>query len=170
MNFLEQLISEWYEYKGYFVRQNVKVGPRKNGGYDGELDIVAFNPITKHLVHIEPSADTDSWAKRELRYKKKFDLGKKHIPALFKGIELPKNMEQQAVFLWGSKVHTKIGGGDVLLVVDYFKKMNEELAKTKTNNRIVPENLSLIRVLHLFIDNLDKIKGDTVSPKAKTKK
>jgi hypothetical protein len=35
MNYIEQLISEWYEYKGYYVRRNIKVGRRKSGGYDG---------------------------------------------------------------------------------------------------------------------------------------
>ncbi|MDB5072672.1 MAG: hypothetical protein JWM87_3783 [Candidatus Eremiobacteraeota bacterium] len=43
-NFLEQLVAEWYEYRGYFVRRNVLVGRRSQGGQDGELDIVAFNP------------------------------------------------------------------------------------------------------------------------------
>ena len=27
MNFLEELVAEWYEYQGYFVRRNVLVGP-----------------------------------------------------------------------------------------------------------------------------------------------
>ena len=27
-NFLEQLVTEWYEYRGYFVRRNVPVGKR----------------------------------------------------------------------------------------------------------------------------------------------
>ena len=34
-NFLEELVAEWYEYKGYFVRRNVRVGPRAKGGYEG---------------------------------------------------------------------------------------------------------------------------------------
>ena len=42
INFLEQLIAEWYEYRGYFVRRNVLVGRRLKGGYECELDIVAF--------------------------------------------------------------------------------------------------------------------------------
>lgn len=164
MNFIEQLLSEWYEYKGYFVRQNVKVGKRKNGGYEGELDIVALHPVTKHLIHIEPSADTDSWAKREFRYKKKFDLGKKYIPELFKGLNLPKQIEQEAVFLWGAKTRENLGGGKVMLLVDYFKIINSEFSKKRTEKEIVPENLSLIRTLHLFIDNIEKIKDDKPTP------
>jgi len=68
MNHLEQLVSEWYEFQGYFVRRNVHVGKRSNGGWECELDVIAFNPQKKHLVHIEPSMDANSWAKREERY------------------------------------------------------------------------------------------------------
>ena len=44
-NYLEQLVAEWLEYQGYFVRRNVLVGKRAAGGYECELDVVAFNPI-----------------------------------------------------------------------------------------------------------------------------
>jgi len=77
MNHLEQLVGEWYEYQGYFVRRNVWVGPRAEGGYECELDVVTFHPSINHLVHIEPSMDARSWIKREERYKKKFAPGKK---------------------------------------------------------------------------------------------
>lgn len=32
MNYLESLVAEWLEYRGYFVRRNVKVGKRQKGG------------------------------------------------------------------------------------------------------------------------------------------
>lgn len=54
-NYLEQLVAEWYEYQGYFVRRNILVGKRDKGGHECELDVVAFNPETQHLVHVEPS-------------------------------------------------------------------------------------------------------------------
>ena len=41
-NFLEQLVAEFYEYKGYFVRRNILVGKRAKGGYECELDVVAL--------------------------------------------------------------------------------------------------------------------------------
>ncbi len=34
-NHLEQLISEWLEFKGYFVHRNVKVGKLAHGGHAG---------------------------------------------------------------------------------------------------------------------------------------
>ena len=39
-NHLEQLIAEWYEFQGYFVRRNVLVGKRSKGGYECELDVI----------------------------------------------------------------------------------------------------------------------------------
>jgi hypothetical protein len=62
-NFLEQLAAEWYEFSGYFVRRNVHVGRRARGGWECELDVVAFNPKRKHLIHLEPSMDALHWDK-----------------------------------------------------------------------------------------------------------
>lgn len=65
MNFLEQLVSEWYEFQGYFVRRNVRIGLRANGGYEGELDVLALHPGKKRLLHIETSMYAGSWEKRD---------------------------------------------------------------------------------------------------------
>ena len=97
MNHLEQLVAEWHEYQGYFVRRNVHVGKRGDGGWECELDVVAFHPGKKHLIHVEPSMDADSWPRREERFRKKFDIGKKHIPNLFSGIDIPTDIEQIAL-------------------------------------------------------------------------
>jgi hypothetical protein len=60
VNYLEQLLAEWYEFPGYFLRRNVLVGKRKKGGYDCELDIVGFDPVKRRLLHVEPSMDAAS--------------------------------------------------------------------------------------------------------------
>lgn len=45
MNFLEELVAEWYRYKGFFVQTNIKYGLREHkGGYEGEIDIVILDP------------------------------------------------------------------------------------------------------------------------------
>lgn len=127
-NYLEQLIAEWYEYKGYFVRRNVLVGKRAKGGYECELDVVAFHPEAKHLVHLEPSMDANSWAEREKRYRKKFDAGRKHIPQLFEGIEIPTEIEQIAVLVFASKAnHGTLGGGRLMLIDELLQEIFREL-------------------------------------------
>ncbi|HDL20702.1 MAG TPA: hypothetical protein ENH30_05425 [Nitrospirae bacterium] len=148
MNHLEQIVGEWYEYTGYFVRRNVLVGKRLKGGYDGELDIVAFNPKTKHLVHIEPSLDADSWDRREERFKKKFDLGKKYIPKLFSGIQMPEKIEQIALFVFGSNDnHKTVGGGVVATVAEFYSVVAAGLGGKRIAKSAVPEQYALLRTV-----------------------
>lgn len=156
MNYLEQLLSEWYQYKGYFVRQNVRVGKRKSGGYDGELDIVAFNPLTNHLIHLEPSSDTSSWKEREERYERKFRVAKEYIHSLFGNLDKSIEIEQVAVFLFGAKTKAKIGGGKVFLVSEIMKDINEDLKNKQITKEIVPENFPLLRTIQIFITSMQK--------------
>lgn len=147
-NFLEQLVSEWYEYKHFFVRRNVKVGKRSNGGYDCELDVVAFNPETKELIHVEPSMDSDDWATRERRYSKKFELGRRHIPDLFKGLEIPTDVKQIALLVYASNANREsLGGGKLVHVREFLVEIYYDLRKRRISNDIVPESFPVLRGL-----------------------
>ncbi len=147
-NFLEQLVAEWYEYTGYYVRRNVHVGRRTKGGFDGELDIVAFNPTTPHLVHIEPSMDTLSWEKREARFEKKFRVGLDHIPKLFNGFDSLPKVEQIALFAQGSQArHPTIGGGKVMMVKDFIAQIRVAFANQPIESKAVPEQFVILRTL-----------------------
>ena len=148
MNHLEQLVSEWYEYQGYFVRKNVLVGKLNRGGWEGELDVVAFHPDKMHLVQIEPSMDANSWAKRELRYKRKFDTGKKYIPEIFSGIQIPVEIEQIALFGLGSKANNPtLGGGRVMLVSDLLSDIVACLKERRVEKMAVSEQFPLLRTI-----------------------
>ena len=148
MNHLEQLVGEWFEYNGYFVRRNVLVGRRPAGGYDCELDVVAFNPKTKHLVHVEPSLDADSWAKRELRYEKKFRAGRDHIPELLSGNDVPMDFDQIALFLFGSRSsHGSIGGGRIVLVSELYQEITLGLRGKRVGTIAVSEQFPLLRTI-----------------------
>jgi hypothetical protein len=145
-NFLEELVAEWYQYRGYFIRRNVLVGKRGTGGFECELDVVAFHPSAQHLVHIEPSTDAASWAVRERRFHKKFSAGRKHIPALFRGLTIPRQIEQIALLVFAStKNRRSIGGGDVLLVRDLLAQIFSELQATSIYRRMVPEEYTILR-------------------------
>ncbi|NBB96370.1 MAG: hypothetical protein GVY16_11615 [Planctomycetes bacterium] len=158
-NHLEQLISEWYQYQGYFVRRNVQVGKRKAGGYECELDIVAFHPQTKHLVHIEPSIDGHSWARREQRYRKKFRAGKKYIASLFKGLNIPTTVEQIALFIAGSSgKHPTLAGGKVVIVKEILRDMACKLPGI--HERVVPEQYPLLRTIQFVAQYHDTIWGE----------
>ena len=153
-NHLEQLVAEWYEYQGYFVRRNVLVGKRDKGGYAGELDVIAFSPTWNHLVHIEPSMDAHSWARREQRYKLKFDLGREYIPQLFEGFKLPEKIEQVALLGFGSKAnHKTLAGGKIMLVPELLAEIFETLKEKKIASNAVSENMPLLRTLQFVSDN-----------------
>lgn len=147
VNHLETLVAEWYEFRGYFVRRNVQVGKRPNGGYDCELDIVAFHPERKELIQIEPSLDTDAWDKRELRYRKKFDAGRRHIPALFRGVEVPEKIDQIALFVYGGGGRTKVGGGTVMFIREFMAAVHAEISPRRVNSAAVPEGFPHLRTL-----------------------
>lgn len=153
MNFLEQLAAEWFEYRGYFVRRNVRVGPRAKGGHDGELDIVAFDPVSRHLVHVEPSMDADPWERREQRFTRKFELGRKHIPDLFKGLDLPPNPDQIALLVFGSDKDRKtLGGGRILLIAEFMKDIRMSLEGKKVAKAAIPEQFVILRSLQFALN------------------
>lgn len=121
MSHLEELVYQYYEWRGYIVRRNIKVGRLKHGGWKCELDIVAFRHQDNHLIHLEPSIDTLSWEKREERFKKKFEAGRKYIfqevfPWLSKSIEL----EQVAILISKGR-REKISGGKILSIDQFMK-------------------------------------------------
>ncbi|MCC7485581.1 MAG: hypothetical protein IT529_11420 [Burkholderiales bacterium] len=157
-NFLEQLVAEWYEYRGYLVRRNVAVGRRPRGGHEAELDLVALNPVTRHLVHLEPSMDAESWVTRERRFRRKFDAGRQWIPGLFPGLRLPAEIEQVAILVSASKAnHPTLGGGKVLLVADLMREIMEELAEKRSHQSTVPEHHVLLRTLELVVEYRRKV-------------
>ncbi len=78
-NRLEALISQYYDWQGWMVRKNVKVCPLDHGGWGGELDVVVYDPESGKVKHYEPSTDATTWAIREKRYKRKFELGRQYI-------------------------------------------------------------------------------------------
>jgi hypothetical protein len=115
------------------------VAKRKQGGYECELDIVAFNPETKHLVHIETSMDADSWETRERRFGNKFKLGKTYVPKLFAGIDIPGKPEQIALLCFASTArHKSVGGGRIMLVPELLREILDELKSKKVASKAVP--------------------------------
>lgn len=157
-NHLEDLVAEWYEYQGFFVRRNVLVGKRARGGHECELDVVALHPEQKRLVHIEPSLDADSWAERERRYSKKFEAGRKYIPSLFKGLELPTAIEQIALFAYGGvKGHEKVGGGRVVRAGDLVTEVFVNLKDRRLASSAIPEHLPILRSFQYVLESWSRI-------------
>jgi hypothetical protein len=156
VNHLEQLIAEWLEFNGYFVRRNVRVGLLTHGGHEGELDVVGFHPETQHLLHVEASTDAHTWTRREGRFEKKFTTGKKHILGqIFPWLPPSTAVEQWAV-LWGSdKGRGTIGGGKVVPVSRLYRLIANDIGAVK-HGRVISEQFPLLRTMQLTIRWISK--------------
>jgi len=151
-NQLEQLISEWLELKGYFIRRNVRVGLLPGGGYEGELDIVAYHPQKKRVLHIEASLDASSWEKREEHFRRKFEVGRQYAADILPWVQADTEIEQWAV-LWGSnRNHLWVGGGQVIPVWDLYRKIACDVLEIgDPARRAIPEQFSLLRTMQLTL-------------------
>jgi hypothetical protein len=152
VTFLEQVAAEWYAYRGFFVRTNIKFGRRPAGGYEGEIDVAAFDPKTKHLIHIETSTDADSWAERRRRFRKKFEDARRHYKEVF-DFEFD-SIENRAIVSFSRKTLKQIDFGadvQVTLVPDFIRELTQFLGRLNPMQSAVPEGYPLLRAMQFAI-------------------
>lgn len=149
MNFLEQLAAEWYQYKGFFVRTNVKFGRRSRGGWKGEMDVVAYNPNTQEFLHIETSTDADSNKRREERFGRKFTDARQHYRDSelfpFKGEKL-----KQIAIVGFTNSRTPLNfGGDVKIISipEFIREITNELKIKNPAQSAIPETYPRLRAI-----------------------
>lgn len=145
MNHLEQLVAEWLQYRGYFVRVSVQVGKRAQGGFEGELDVVGMDLATNHFIYVECSLDADSWPKRHERFAAKFERGRGFIKDVFRGMTVPDVLEQVVVLQFASGSVREVGGARLVLVRELIHEINDGLKGTSPQSSAVPSNLPLLR-------------------------
>jgi len=152
MNFLESLVAEWYEFSGYFVRSNSRTRKRPKGGWDVELDVLAFSPSDQRLVHIETSSDANSWQERKDRFlKKKFILSRKEYESLI-GSNI-KTIEKIAIVGWGA-TKRDLNWGDnieVVLIPQLLEEITAKLKETSPMKQAVPESFPLLRAMQMAL-------------------
>ena len=152
MNFLESLVAEWYEYSGYFVRSNPRTRKRQKGGWDVELDVLAYSPSDRRLIHIETSSDANSWQERKDRFlKKKFILSRQEYESLIgSGVS---SVEKIAIVGWSSTKSDLNWGEDikVLLIPDLLREITSKLKETSPLKQAVPESFPLLRAIQMAL-------------------
>ena len=152
MNFLESLVAEWYEFSGYFVRSNPRTRKRPKGGWDVELDVLAFSPSDQRLVHIETSSDANSWQERKDRFlKKKFILSRKEYESLI-GSNI-KTIEKIAIVGWSTTKRDLNWGDDikVVLIPQLLEEITAKLKETSPVKQAVPESFPLLRAMQMAL-------------------
>lgn len=151
MSHLEDLIAEYYDWKGYLVKRNIKVGKLGHGGWEMELDVMAFDPHTGHLVHIEPSIDAHSWHVREQRFAKKFNAARKYIfSEIFTWLDSSMEVEQIAVLVSHPKGRDKLAGAKIISIDELMVEMRREiLACGIVAKNAIPEQYPNLRTMQL---------------------
>jgi hypothetical protein len=146
MNFLERLVAEWYEYQGYFVRSNVHFGKRTKGGWTGEIDVAAYDPITQTFVHLEVSTDARNWTQRKDVFQKKFDNASKYYDEIFR---IPTQPVQKIVIVGFTAIPKNIllEGITLKSIPDLIAEISEHLRHKRPANEAVPENFQLLRAV-----------------------
>jgi hypothetical protein len=118
MEYLQRLAAEWYEYHGYFVHTDLWVGVQADGSCECELDLVAFHPTRRYLVHLEPSFDLLSWQEREQHFQPKFAAGRKYLHRMF-GTESQIHLEQIALLVADEERPRTLAGARVLRLAEF---------------------------------------------------
>jgi len=153
MTFLEQLVAEWYEYERYFVRSNVRARKRAKGGWDVELDVLAYDPINNTLLHVETSGDADSWAERKRRFlTKKFILTREEYEAIL-GHKVSK-IKKIAIVGYGRSTRVNLNWGpdiEVVLIADLISQVAGKLRSQNPVQEAVPEGFPILRAMQAVL-------------------
>jgi hypothetical protein len=148
---LEDLLCEYYEWQGYLVRRNVRVGALRHGGHTGELDIVAYHPATKHLIHLEPSLDADAWTTREKRFVKKFKAGRDYVlKEVLPWLKDEVLLEQVAVLVSRGNGRRLLAGAAVRTIDEVVADIRRAVKQRgKMAQGAIPEQFGLLRTVQL---------------------
>lgn len=152
MNFLEELAAEWYEYKGFFVRTNIKARKRAKGGWDSELDLLAYDPSQQILLHVETSGDADSWAERRKCFEsKKFIFEKPEYEDIL-GSPI-KEIRKIAIVGYPRSTKADLNWKDiqVILIPKFIKEIALILSKQDPLKEAVPEGYPLLRSIQMVL-------------------
>lgn len=148
---LEDLLCEYYDWLGYVVRRNVKVGRLKHGGWEGELDIVAYHPKTGDLLHLEPSIDAHPWSRRAQRFEKKFGVGKKFIfTEVFPWLDRSTPLRQITILVSRGTDHRVLAGGEVMTIDEIVRDIRTAVAsRGRIASSAIPEQYRLLRTIQM---------------------
>jgi hypothetical protein len=153
MNFLESLVAEWYEYTGYFVRSNARARKRPKGGWDVELDVLAYSPSDQRLIHIETSSDASSWNERKDKFlNKKFILSREEYEWLIGSST--KTIEKVAIVGWNLTKIDLNWGNDIriLTIPQLLAKIAARLRATPFGKEAIPESFPLLRAMQMVLE------------------
>ncbi len=116
-----------------------------------ELDVIAFDPHTGHLIHLEPSIDAHSWATREERFAKKFTSARKYIISeIFTWLDSNIEIEQVAVLISHPKGRDFLAGAKIVSIDELLAEIREKVVACGiVAKNAIPEQYPLLKTLQL---------------------
>lgn len=159
MSHLEDLIAEYYDWKGYLIKRNVKVGKLDHGGWEMELDVIAYNPHTEHLIHLESSIDAHSWDTRVRRFTKKFNSSKKYIfKEVFTWLSPSTKVEEVAVLILHPKNRHELAGARIMSIDELMSEIGKDVkACGIVAKNAISERYPHLRTLQLALCGYHKV-------------
>jgi hypothetical protein len=153
MPHLETLIIEYYNWLGCLVRHNQKVGKRVSGGWEMELDVIVYNEEESRVIHLEPSLDAMSWAKREARFAKKFEAGRRYIPKdVFPRVPKDVKIQQIAILINAGPTRRQLAGAEVVTVDEMVGRIRDSVrARGIAARAAIPEQYPLLRTIQFVV-------------------
>ena len=74
--------------------------------------------------------------------RRKVDAGRRYIPAMFKGFDIPSRLEQTALLVFaGKQKHSSPSGGRLVPIADFLEPIFRHLVSEHLASSAVPEHL-----------------------------
>jgi hypothetical protein len=111
------------------------------------MDVVAFEPERKTVVHLETSFDADSWEKRRRKFHKKFEIAPGHYRSVFRNFNFETVRKVAVVGL--TKPRKVVNFDDDIDVLSIQELMREIIQGIPADplKKAVPESYPLLRSL-----------------------
>lgn len=118
-----------------------------------ELDVIAYDAKESKITHLEPSLDAFVWAKREARFAKKFEAGRKYILShVFPGIPSDVKIEQIAILTSAGVNRRVLAGAKVETVDEVVARIREDVrAKGRVGRSAISEQYPLLRTIQYIV-------------------
>jgi hypothetical protein len=116
------------------------------------MDVVAYDPIDKILIHVETSMDANSWEQRKQRFRKKFATAEKHYKSVF-GFDF-KKVKKICVVGFAKPQSAVDLGDDIQLIVipELMRQITETIKEKHPLKEAVPEGYPLLRTIQFTMN------------------
>ena len=137
------------------MKTNLKFGKMPDGGYKGEMDVIAFHPQTKEFVHVEASTGAVSWENQCETIERKFELAWQHYDDRF---QFPKGSTRLIAISGFGRVapawaKERLGKSKITLesVPEFFRKVTADIQDRPITKGTISETLPLLRAIQFAL-------------------